>query len=155
LNLDRMLLHSLPLASAWNQFLGTLRSDLAVTRKLQELAICVVAVLNDARYELHHHAPLLRAAGATDSELAAIEHPLDNMSVLQQFEIAERAVIRLTLEMTRMVRVQPQTLAEARAVLRHDQDLVELIAVIAAYNMVSRFLVATGVDIERQEAVGD
>ena len=48
LNLDRMLLHSPPFATGWNNFLGTVRNDLGVPVKLRELAICAVAILNGA-----------------------------------------------------------------------------------------------------------
>jgi alkylhydroperoxidase family enzyme len=53
----------------------------------------------------------------------------------------------LTIEMTRQVRVADATFAAVRAVLG-EQATVELVAVIAAYNMVSRFLVALGVEPE-------
>jgi hypothetical protein len=43
--------------------------------------------------------------------------------------------------------VQDATLKRVRALLP-DQQVVELIGAIAGYNMVSRFLVATGVDAE-------
>ena len=58
LNLDRMLLHSPPVAMGWNALLGAVRKDLALSPKLRELAMCVVAVLNGAEYEWGHHAPL-------------------------------------------------------------------------------------------------
>jgi hypothetical protein len=51
LNLDRMLLHSPPLAQGWNGYLRTVRTELTVSPKLRELAICVVALLNHADYE--------------------------------------------------------------------------------------------------------
>ncbi len=49
--------------------------------------------------------------------------------------------------MTRGVVVSPATMKRIRAVLP-DQQVVELIGTISGYAMVSRFLVATGVDIE-------
>ena len=51
ISLDRMLLHSPPLAAGWNTFLGAVRTGLLVDPKLRELAMCVVAVLNGAEYE--------------------------------------------------------------------------------------------------------
>jgi hypothetical protein len=38
--------------------MGAVRGDLALSPKLKELAMCVVAVLNGAEYEWGHHAPL-------------------------------------------------------------------------------------------------
>ncbi len=49
--------------------------------------------------------------------------------------------------MTRNIQVSPATLKRVRAVLS-DQQTVELIGTIAGYNMVSRFLIATGVEPE-------
>ena len=46
INLDRMLLHSVPFARGWNQFLGEVRNNLALDPKLREIAMCGVAVLN-------------------------------------------------------------------------------------------------------------
>jgi alkylhydroperoxidase family enzyme len=59
----------------------------------------------------------------------------------------ERAALTLTIEMTSKVAVQDAALKRVRALLP-DQQVVELIGTIAGYNMVSRFLVATGVDAE-------
>jgi alkylhydroperoxidase family enzyme len=64
------------------------------------------------------------------------------------FDAHERAVIGLAMEMTRNVRVRRATLEAARAALADDRQLVELVAVIATYNMVSRFLVALDVEPE-------
>jgi alkylhydroperoxidase family enzyme len=57
----------------------------------------------------------------------------------------------LTFAMTREIRVAPAVLAAARASLPDERELVELIGVIASYNMVSRFLVATGVTMAGEE----
>src|SRR5690606_30107179 len=57
LNLDRMLLHSPEMAAGWNAYLGAIRTQLLLSPKLRELAMCVVAVLNRADYEFGHHAP--------------------------------------------------------------------------------------------------
>jgi alkylhydroperoxidase family enzyme len=146
LNLDRMLLHSPPFAQGWNAFLGAVRGALTLPARLRELAICGVAVLNGAEYEFLHHAPEYRKAGGTAEQVDALreftalaEHPL--------FSAAERAVARLTVEMTRSVRVSDATWAAAAAELP-ERQLVELVGVIASYNMVSRFLVALGVEPE-------
>jgi alkylhydroperoxidase family enzyme len=64
------------------------------------------------------------------------------------FDAAEQAVIQLTLEMTRNVEVSDSTFARVKSALPDEQQLVELVGVIAAYNMVSRFLVVLGVTPE-------
>lgn len=147
LNLDRMLLHSPPLARGWNAFLGEVRTALDVPADLRELAMCYVAVLNGARYEYAHHAPLFLAAGGRQTVLDAMTHAslAPNTPGLDAREVA---LLQLTLEMTRDVIVQPATRAAARSAIGSDRMLVEFIGVVAAYNMVSRFLVATGVSLE-------
>ena len=59
LALDRMLLHSPPLAAGWNAYLGAVRTQLSLAAKPRELAICGVAALNGAEFEFVHHAPHL------------------------------------------------------------------------------------------------
>jgi AhpD family alkylhydroperoxidase len=147
LHLDRMLLRSPPLARAWNDFLGAVRTGLGVDPKLRELAVCAVAVLNGAAYELHHHAPLLLAAGGTDAQLAALRALGGGGDPAGPFDEAERAVLRLTVEMTRKVSVEDATFAAVRKLLG-ERGTVELVAIVATYNMVSRFLVALGIESE-------
>jgi alkylhydroperoxidase family enzyme len=148
LNLDRMLLHSPPLAQGWNTYLRAVRTELAVSPKLRELAICVVARLNRADYEFHHHAPEFLRAGGTAVQLDALGHAGDPKADLSAFDAAERAVLGLAVEMTRNVAVSGATMASVRAAVDDDRQVVETVAVIATYNMVSRFLVALGVEQE-------
>ena len=147
LNLDRMLLHSPPLARGWNVFLGEVRNNLSVPAVTRELAMTYVAVLNGATYEYAHHAPRFLAAGGREAVLDAMATDAAAPGCAGLDE-SDRALLQLTLEMTRQVSVMETTRAAAHAALGSERALVELIAVIAAYNMVSRFLVATGVGLE-------
>ena len=147
-HLDRLLLYSPPLAAAWNGFMREVRGALTLPPKLRELAICAVAVVNRAEYEFHHHAPLLLAAGGTDAQVAALRRLGQGGENDPAFAPAERAVIQLTIEMTRDVAVSDATFAAVRAALPDAQQVVELVAVVASYNMVSRFLVALKVETE-------
>ena len=144
LALDRMLLHSPPLAAGWNAFFGAVRNDLQVDRRLRELAMCTVAVLNGAEYEFVQHAPLYVAAGASQQQAQALRDPDAARVDATLFDERERAALSLIIEMTRHVAVADATWAEVRRHLR-ERETVELVGVIAAYNMVSRFLVATGI----------
>src|SRR5262245_45559420 len=99
LNLDRMLLRSPPFAQGWNAHLGAVRRDLSLSPRLRELAICAVAVLNEADYELQQHAPeFLRAGGTAEQlqELAQLDKVGEESAA---FAATERAVLQLTLEM--------------------------------------------------------
>src|SRR4051794_34613651 len=72
LNLDRQLLYSPPLATGWNELMGAVRGRLLLPELLREIAICAVATINHAPYEFHHHAPLLRAAGASEAQVDSL-----------------------------------------------------------------------------------
>ena len=148
LNLDRQLLHSPPLALGWNALMGAVRTRLDLPDKLREIAICVVATLNRAPYEFHHHAPLLRDAGASEAQVGALADIERALATPGLFDAAERATIQLALEMTRYVEVAVPTFAAARSALADDRQLVELIGTIASYNMVSRVIVALGIEPE-------
>jgi alkylhydroperoxidase family enzyme len=148
LNLDRMLLHSPPLAEGWNGFLRAVRTELAVSPKLRELAICVVALLNHAEYEYHHHAPEFLRSGGSPAQLAALGRVGSTEIDLTAFDAGERAVLALAVQMTQTVEVTTATMASVRTALANDRHVVEIVGIIATYNMVSRFLVALGVEPE-------
>ncbi|MDO8299954.1 carboxymuconolactone decarboxylase family protein [Lacisediminimonas sp.] len=148
LNLDRMLLHSPALARGWNAFLGEVRTGLSVSPRLREIGMCVVAMLNGAEYEFFHHAPELIKAGGTEEQVQALRDPVSALGRDDLFTPIDLATIRVTIEMTRDVQVSDAAFDALRVALGSEQELVELVAVVAAYNMVSRFLVALGVEPE-------
>ena len=142
LSLDRLLLHSPPLTAGWNAYLGAVRTQLTLPAKPRELAICGVASFNRAEYEFVAHVPYLLQAGGTQPQADALRDLARAATNASLFDADERAVLQLTLEMTRDVAVTEATFARATKALGGTQQLVELVATIAAYNMVSRFLVA-------------
>jgi 4-carboxymuconolactone decarboxylase len=135
--LDEALLHSEPFADGWNKLLGAVRSSMVLPAVFRELAICRIAALNGAQYEWRAHAPLAREAGLTDQQVAALKLNADTASLDDDHLL----VLAYTDAMTRSVTVSDELSAAV-----HDrlgtQQLVELTGTIAAYNMVSRFLVA-------------
>lgn len=145
-NLDRMLLWSEPLARGWNTYLRALRQEISLSPFMRELAICVVARLTGAEYEYHHHAPELKKAGATETQLAALADPAA-AAASNQFDELQRTVIRYAIASTRDVQV-PDAIFDALKRHLSPTELVELAAVTAAYNMVARFLVALQVTPE-------
>jgi AhpD family alkylhydroperoxidase len=116
--------------------------------RLRELAICAVAVLNGADYELEHHAPELLRAGGTARQLEALKALKFGPEAGDVFDPTELAVLRLTTEMTRAVKVSDATFAAVQSQLSDVRQVVEIVGVISTYNMVSRFLVALEVDPE-------
>jgi alkylhydroperoxidase family enzyme len=144
-HLDRMLLHSPQLAAGWNSLLGAVRGRLSLDARMREIAICAVAALNGAEYEFHHHAPELLKAGGSEQQVAALRDVASAVMNTALFNNAERAALELTLEMTQGVAVNEETMAWVKDALATPQAVVELVATIATYNMVSRFLVALDV----------
>jgi len=144
-HLDRLLLRSPPVAEGWGPLMGRIRQDLDLAPRWRELAMCAVAVLNAAEYEWFHHAPLWQEAGATDAQLTALRRlrgDPEGAIADPAFDDDHRALLRLVVESTCQVAVQDDTFAQARRCLGSDRELFELVAVTAAYNMVSRILVA-------------
>ncbi len=148
LNLDRMLLQSPNFARGWNGMLGAIRTQLSLRPKLREVAIMAISALNRVDYEWTQHESELITAGGTREQLDALKDPKGAEKNSKLFNEAERAVLALTREMTRDIAVSDATMKRIRALLP-DQEVVELIGTIAGYNMVSRFLIATGVELEQ------
>ncbi|MCS5498238.1 carboxymuconolactone decarboxylase family protein [Cnuibacter physcomitrellae] len=136
--LYKVLLASPPIASGWERMLTAVRNRTDIPDHLRELVILRIAVVNRAPFEYDAHLPLARAAGVTTEQLDAIAEPLLDT---RPFGPLEEAVLRLTDAMTISVDV-PDEIADPLAQWFDDRGLVELVATIAAYNMVSRFLVA-------------
>lgn len=161
LHLDRMLLHSPPLATGWNTMMAQIRHHLSIPAKLRELIMCCVALLNGAEYEFYQHAPCYVTAGGRDAELVALRAALMTLDAQAQtvaldgdlFTETEQDVVSLTIQSTRHIVVQDEL--KRRLVLSLGaQQLVELVSVVASYNMVSRFLVALDIshhDITEEE----
>lgn len=149
LNLDRVLLRSPGLARGWNGMLGAVRRELSLAPRLRELAVMAVGALNGAAYEWAQHEAEYLAAGGTRAQLARLRNVQAAARDAKHFDGVERATLALVSEMTRTVKVKAATMRRIRALLP-DAQVVELVGTVAAYNMVSRFVVATGVRIERR-----
>ncbi len=146
INLDLALLWSEPLARGWNAYVGAVRRELAVSPRLKELGICVVARLTGASYEFIHHWPEYVKAGGRD----ALRSHLDDANAALEdraFDDDERLVMRYAAAMTRDIAVPDALFAAVRARFAVT-EIVELTAAIATYNMVARFLVALQVNPE-------
>lgn len=138
--LYQVLLHSGPIAAGWEHLLTAVRKQTGVPAPLRELMILRVAVLNGAEFEFEAHVLHAQAAGVGVHKIAATRvAQLDPV-----FDPVERLVLQLTDHMTRDVVVPEALMVKLR---RHfdAKGLVELVATVAAYNMVSRVLVALGI----------
>ncbi|KAI1088677.1 AhpD-like protein [Rostrohypoxylon terebratum] len=156
--LDLALLHAPAVADGWNAFLGSIRERTSLGARVRELAISRVAVVNGAWYEWGHHAPLAAAAGVSEAGIAIVKREVlveagdgqgDGGKARREaleagLSEGEWAVLLYTDEMTRSVKVKDATFALLKAAFT-EREVVEITATVAAYNCVSRFLVALDV----------
>jgi alkylhydroperoxidase family enzyme len=116
------------------------------------LVICAVAKLNGADYEFHYHAGGLAEAGASEAQVAALSDVAAAADNEALFDPIERAILSFLLESTRTVKITAPTLAAVRACFPDPAQVLELMMLVASYNMVARVLVGLGVEIEGTEA---
>lgn len=137
--LYQVLLNSPSLATGWEQMLTAVRKRNSLAPALRELVILRVAVLNRASYEFDAHVPYARDAGLTDATIDALREGRDASD--PGFSPVQQAVLAYTDAMTREIQV-PDALFERVRVHFNDPQLLDLTGTVAAYNMVSRLLVA-------------
>jgi alkylhydroperoxidase family enzyme len=139
--LYQVLLNSGPIASGWERLLTAVRNQTGVPADLRELAILRVAVLNRATFEFDAHVPHAERAGVPAGKIEALRSAV----LPPLYTPLESAVLELTDAMTRDIVVPDPLMARLREHF-DDKGIVELVATVAAYNMVSRFLVALHVE---------
>ncbi len=137
--LYQVLLNSPPIAHGWEQMLSAVRNRNSIPAALRELVILRVAVLNRAPYEFDAHVPHALKAGVPQAQIDALRSV--TLAEGGNWSPAERVALRLTDAMTRDIEVPDALYAEVRQHF-NAQGQIDLVATVAAYNMVSRFLVA-------------
>jgi AhpD family alkylhydroperoxidase len=135
--LYQVLLNSAPLAEGWEKLLTAVRNRNSLPADLREMVMLRVAVLNHAPFEMEAHRPLALRAGVSEAKIDALHAE----GLGAEFTPTERAVLALTDAMTRHIQV-PDALFDPLRERFDERALVELVATVAAYNMVSRFLEA-------------
>lgn len=138
LHLYQMLLNSPSVAEGWLGYLTAIRQKSSLDGAIREMVIMRVAQLNRAPYEADQHAPIALREGMSQAQLDALGEWSAHGDL---FSAQERAVLAYTDAMTRDVQV-PDAVFAAVSAHFEAQQLVELTATVAAYNMVSRFLEA-------------
>ena len=144
---DRMLLHSPVLAHAWHVLLRAVDDDLALDAPLRLLAACAVTRAHGVDDLFMQLAQDFLRAGGTSEQLGALNDLPAAIESRDLFTPPQRAVLALCQDMTRRVQVTENHFAAIRALLPA-QEAVELVGVIAAYNMVVRVLVALDVGVD-------
>lgn len=138
--LYQVLLNSPPIAEGWEQMLSAVRNRNSLPADIRELVILRVAVLNRARYEFDAHVPHALAAGASQAAIDAMKQvPLSPSAPVTS---QQRVAVRLADAMTRDLDVPDALYEEVRGQFSTTRQQLDLVATIAAYNMVSRLLLA-------------
>ncbi|KAF9042798.1 alpha/beta-hydrolase [Hymenopellis radicata] len=148
--LDGALLHIPQVAYGWNLIGVGIRNKGRLRDDIRELMILRVAALTDAAFEWMQHEHLGRKAGLTTTQLLVIR----DASILPRespnadvFDALQLSALAFAQESTTTIKVSEDTATALKANLNDDEDLlVEAAAVVAIYNMVSRFLVSMDVD---------
>jgi alkylhydroperoxidase family enzyme len=135
---DEMLLHSPPIADGWNSLLGAVRSATTLSDNVSELVVMRVAALTGAEYEWQAHHEAAAAASLSSAQTDALRRA---DAADGGFDERQRAVLALTDAMTNEIRVPAELFAQLSLTF-DSRQLLELVAMVAAYNMVTRFVVA-------------
>jgi len=145
LPLDFALLHSFPIAKGWHQVFSAIRTETKLSPDILQLAICRVALHCGAKIPWKAYlANLKELDGMTKEKLDMVEtrDPSDQGALSDR----QWVVLKYADAMTTKVVIDEALFQEIRRSGLDETQIVELTATIAAYNCVSRFLVALDVD---------
>ena len=140
IGIDRILLKSFPLATGWNELMVRVRQQFSLSLEYRELIMLRVASLNKAEFEWNVHYPAYLDAGGTAEKAEALRLS----SAPHIFNDTETLLIHLADQSTRNVVVEENIIGALKSLLG-EKETVEAVATVAAYNMVSRFLVALAI----------
>lgn len=101
--------------------------------------------MNQAWYEWDAHRPILESAKALSASAIAALKQREHTAGVEELDDKHRAVLEYTDAMTLGCTVPDKVFASLREALGEERMVVELTATVAAYNCVSRFLVALDV----------
>lgn len=140
LNVVRMAAHaSPPLFDAQGRLGRAIASPDVLEPPLRETVILRVAHLSNSAYELHHHIPLARAAGLTETDLAAIASrnyaPLTPL-LAAAASFTDEAVTQLSPSDTTLTTLRD---------LASDQVVINIVLTIGCYMSIARLIAVTGI----------
>ncbi|HTA32229.1 MAG TPA: carboxymuconolactone decarboxylase family protein [Solirubrobacteraceae bacterium] len=148
LNVFRMVAGA-PRAARPFMALGRAVLSTALDARRREIAVLRVAHATRAPYEWAQHEQLAGNVGVTDAEIRAIggEDPVTSL------DEEANLICRVADEVSRDVRLSDEALEQI--VERYGpREAAELILLVSYYNMVSRFLESTRVEIEQEPQLG-
>jgi len=133
--LYQILLNAPEIAQGWEALLTAIRNRNYLSPTIREMIILRIAVLNRASYEFEAHAPHAIKAGMSQEKIESLR----DSTISGLFDEKERLILKLTDVMTKDIQV-PDSLFDQIKPYFNDQEILELVATISAYNMVSRLL---------------
>ncbi|KAI0820026.1 4-carboxymuconolactone decarboxylase [Trametes gibbosa] len=148
LDLDGVLLQDNGLAAGWDALATDIRGNNSLPAPMRELFILRTGVLNDAAYVWIQHESVGREVGLSVDQLREIRltpaflSPLGPNTTLTP-ELA--AALNFADFMTNAIKV-PQPVFDHLHQFLSDKQIVDAVATVGTYNLVSRFVVALDVD---------
>jgi len=133
--LYQVLLNAPEIAQGWEALLTAVRNRNSLSPIVREMIILRVAVLNRAQYEFDAHKPHAIKAGMSEEKIEALKE----LSLSPIFNDEEKEILLLTDVMTKDIQVPDDIFAPIKN-RYNDQEILELVTTISAYNMVSRLL---------------
>ena len=133
--LYQVLLNAPEIAQGWEALLTAVRNRNSLSPIVMEMIILRVAVLNRAQYEFDAHKPHAIKAGMSEEKIEALKE----LSLSPIFNDEEKEILLLTDVMTKDIQVPDDIFAPIKN-RYNDQEILELVTTISAYNMVSRLL---------------
>jgi 4-carboxymuconolactone decarboxylase len=141
-NLIRALARDPDLLESLLPFLRRMFGVSRISPDLKAIVMLHVSKANYCPYCYHDHAPTLAQLGYSPEQIEALGEALPTEELYAE---VERAVIRFADEVTRFVGAGKRTFEEARRHLTEEQ-MVELTALAAACNMITRLVMTLDVE---------
>lgn len=142
-NMFKTVANSPSLALAFAAFLKALLSDSALKGWYKELIATRLSVLLDSRYAIKGHALSARQKGASEAQIQAVQGNFED----GPFSAAEKLGLRCADRLHKSAReIDDAFFAELKSVF-NDQQIVELMATISAFELFPRFVDALRIPI--------
>ncbi|WAQ84933.1 hypothetical protein PtA15_5A506 [Puccinia triticina] len=164
--LDRILLHNPLVASGWNSLFGAIRTHSSLPDDFREILILRVAALNSAPYEWIQHEKVGRVAGLTTPQLLRIRDtlkPLTDTLDRSHVPLSDLylAGLAFTDSMTKEIQVRDLTFEKLKNEFSRlgnqpeqvNKMILDAVATVSGYNMVSRMLVGLEIGDDRDQSV--
>ncbi len=144
LSIFRVLLHHPPVAKAVFNLLATLLFNSKLDRRLRELVIMRIGWVTGSVYEWTQHWRVAKTLGVDEGDLLAVRE----WRSTDRFGDAERAVLAATDESMATGTISPETWAACEAHVGARENLLELVAAIGTWRMISSLLRSLEIPLE-------